>query len=147
MLFGEATRRAETHATVGSITRELGSEDRPRPVRVNPGGTIGYRLVPRAASILPSQGSHRRPRMSTSLSSERLERINARLAGDAAAPLSTAPNALAVSVGEAAVLCRLSRSKLYGHLARGELRSIQIGGSRRILLTDLQAWLAEQPAR
>lgn len=54
----------------------------------------------------------------------------------------TAP--LAMTVEEAARRCNLSRATLYQRVLSGELRSAKIGRSRRILLTDLEAWIADQ---
>ncbi len=55
---------------------------------------------------------------------------------------------LAVSPNEAARLCSIGRTTLYGALSSGELKSIKIGTRRLITLDALRDWLQrnETPA-
>jgi excisionase family DNA binding protein len=47
-----------------------------------------------------------------------------------------------LTLKETAVLLRLGRSKLYELMAAGKLRSVKIGGSRRISATALAEFVA-----
>jgi len=49
---------------------------------------------------------------------------------------------LLLTVPEAAAVLAISRSKLYELLASGALESVRIGGSRRIPVTSLEAYVA-----
>lgn len=49
--------------------------------------------------------------------------------------------ALAVTVSEAAQLLRISRSKTYQLIAAGELKTIKIGGSRRVPVAVLEDFI------
>lgn len=51
--------------------------------------------------------------------------------------------ALAVTVSEAAQLLRISRSKTYQLIAAGELKTIKIGGSRRVPVAELEVFIKE----
>ena len=51
---------------------------------------------------------------------------------------------LACSAEEAAQLAGISRAKLYPLLMSGEIPSIKIGKSRRVLVDDLKKWLQAQ---
>jgi excisionase family DNA binding protein len=53
----------------------------------------------------------------------------------------------AIRPGKAAELLDCSRAKIYQLIADGELRSFKIGRGRRILLADLDAYIARQAAR
>jgi len=53
---------------------------------------------------------------------------------------------LLLKVEEAAQLLSLSRKTLYDLMSRGELASLKIGGSRRIPLTALHAFIARLEA-
>ena len=48
-----------------------------------------------------------------------------------------------LTVGEVAALIRRSRSRTYTLIRSGELRSVRIGGSRRILRLDLERFLKD----
>jgi excisionase family DNA binding protein len=48
---------------------------------------------------------------------------------------------VAMSVETAAWAAGLSRVTLYSYIQSGELKSIKVGRSRRILLDDLRTWL------
>lgn len=43
-----------------------------------------------------------------------------------------------LTAGEAAELLKVSRSKVYNMLRRGELKSVKIGRARRIPMTEIQ---------
>ena len=51
------------------------------------------------------------------------------------------PNALLVTIEEAARRLSIGRSHLYAQMQCGNLRSIRIGRSRRILERDLEAFI------
>ena len=51
---------------------------------------------------------------------------------------------LAIKVEAAAQLLGLSRSRVYALIAAGELPSCLVGGSRRIPMRQLEAWLDQQ---
>ncbi len=53
---------------------------------------------------------------------------------------------LLLTVDEAARMLSLSRPFLYRLMQRGEIASIKLGGSRRIELAELQAFVARQVA-
>jgi excisionase family DNA binding protein len=48
--------------------------------------------------------------------------------------------------GEAAEMLGFSRSTVYSLIATGQLPSVRIGGSTRVPLAGLRAWLAEKAA-
>jgi excisionase family DNA binding protein len=48
---------------------------------------------------------------------------------------------LLLTVTEAAQRIRLGRSITYDLIRRGELRSVKIGGARRVLVTDLEEFV------
>ena len=48
---------------------------------------------------------------------------------------------LLITVDEAARRLSIGRSHIYEHLARGSLRSLRIGRSRRIAVRDLEAFI------
>ena len=52
-----------------------------------------------------------------------------------------------LTLKETAVALRLSRSKLYELMAAGKLRSVKIGGSRRISATALAEFVAALEAQ
>jgi len=52
-----------------------------------------------------------------------------------------------LTLKETAVALRLGRSKLYELMAAGKLRSVKIGGSRRISATALAEFVAALEAR
>lgn len=47
-----------------------------------------------------------------------------------------------LSVEEAARQCGVSRAHLYKPVMRGELPSVRIGRSRRVLISDLVEWIS-----
>ncbi len=49
---------------------------------------------------------------------------------------------LLLKVDDAADRLALGRSITYGLIQRGELPSVKIGGARRVLLSDLEAFVA-----
>ncbi len=49
----------------------------------------------------------------------------------------------ALSIPEAARLCRIGRSTLYRELESGRLQSIHVGRRRLITTTAIQEWLSE----
>lgn len=51
---------------------------------------------------------------------------------------------LALTVEEAAQSIGIGRTKMYELINSGMLRSIKIGGQRRIRVDDLKAWIAAQ---
>jgi len=51
---------------------------------------------------------------------------------------------LLLTVNEAAQMLSLSRPFFYRLMQRGEIASLKLGGSRRIQLTELQAFVARQ---
>ena len=53
------------------------------------------------------------------------------------------PNALLVTIEEAARRLSIGRSHIYAQMQCGNLRSIRIGRSRRILERDLEAFIDE----
>ena len=57
-------------------------------------------------------------------------------------PADAAATKLLLKVEEAAQLLSLSRKTIYDLIRRGELASLKIGGSRRIPLTELHAFIA-----
>lgn len=54
---------------------------------------------------------------------------------------------VAVRPARAAELLDVSRATIYNLMARGELPSFHVGQSRRILLADIEAYIAQQQAR
>jgi excisionase family DNA binding protein len=61
-----------------------------------------------------------------------------------AASTETAPRRLAVRVSEAARLLDIGRSKAYELIRDGALPAIRIGGTVRVPLDALEAWVAGQ---
>jgi excisionase family DNA binding protein len=57
-------------------------------------------------------------------------------------PADAPASKLLLKVEEAAHLLSLSRKTIYDLMSRGELASLKIGGSRRIPLTALHAFIA-----
>jgi excisionase family DNA binding protein len=57
----------------------------------------------------------------------------------------TVTNSLLVSVVDAARILSLSRSTVYELMYSGKLPSVKIGGSRRIRVMDLEAFVDEWP--
>ena len=57
-------------------------------------------------------------------------------------PLMVRKEPVLLTLRETAVALRLSRSKLYELMAAGKLRSVKIGGSRRIPATALAEFVA-----
>ncbi len=55
--------------------------------------------------------------------------------------LSQAMQLIAVSPNEAARLCSIGRTTLYGALSSGELKSVKIGTRRLITIDEIRAWL------
>ncbi len=53
------------------------------------------------------------------------------------------PAALLVTIDEAARRLSIGRSHIYEVMRRGRLRSVRIGGSRRILERDLEAFVGQ----
>ena len=51
------------------------------------------------------------------------------------------PDHLLITIPEAARRLSIARSHLYKHLQRGTLPSVYIGRSRRILVSDLEAFV------
>ena len=49
---------------------------------------------------------------------------------------------MAVSIAEAVEIVGISRSKLYGAMKDGALKSLKIGGRRVIRPSDLHSWLS-----
>jgi excisionase family DNA binding protein len=62
--------------------------------------------------------------------------------GERTLPADASASKLLLKVEEAAHLLSLSRKKVYDLMRRGELASLKIGGSRRIPLTALHAFIA-----
>jgi excisionase family DNA binding protein len=56
---------------------------------------------------------------------------------------SAEPKRLLITIDEAARRLCIGRSHIYQQIQLGRLRSIRIGRSRRILETDLEAFVAE----
>ena len=56
--------------------------------------------------------------------------------------MSTSIPTYVLKVTEAATEARMSRAFIYQKIASGELPSVKLGGARRILRSDLEAWLA-----
>lgn len=54
---------------------------------------------------------------------------------------SNAPGPALMTVQEAARVLRLSRSKVYQIVARGDLPSVRIDGSRRVKARDLERYI------
>lgn len=46
-----------------------------------------------------------------------------------------------LNIPEVVELTRISRSGIYGLIARGELRSVKFGGRRRVRAADLNEWI------
>ena len=61
--------------------------------------------------------------------------------GERILPADAPASKLILKVEEAAHLLSLSRKTLYDLMRRGELASVKIGGSRRIPLTALHAFI------
>ena len=57
-------------------------------------------------------------------------------------PLMAPKEPMLLTLKETAVALRLGRSKLYELMAAGKLRSVKIGGSRRISATALAEFVA-----
>jgi excisionase family DNA binding protein len=62
--------------------------------------------------------------------------------GERTVPADAPASKLLLKVEEAAQLLSLSRKTLYDLMRRGELASLKIGGSRRISLTALHAFIS-----
>jgi excisionase family DNA binding protein len=58
---------------------------------------------------------------------------------------STTMNKFALTVVEAAEAASISRTKVYSEIRTGRLKAIKIGGSTRVRLDDLRAWLESCP--
>jgi excisionase family DNA binding protein len=48
-----------------------------------------------------------------------------------------------LNIAEVVELTRISRSGIYGLIARGELRSVKFRGRRRVRAADLNAWIRQ----
>jgi excisionase family DNA binding protein len=57
-------------------------------------------------------------------------------------PLTVPKEPMLLTLKETAMMLRLGRSKLYELMAAGKLRSVKIGGSRRISATALAEFVA-----
>ncbi len=57
---------------------------------------------------------------------------------------STATTPLLLTIAETAEALRTSRTTVYALVRRGEIPSIKIGSSRRVVRQRLEAWLAER---
>ena len=57
-------------------------------------------------------------------------------------PLTVPKEPMLLTLKETAVALRLGRSKLYDLMAAGKLRSVKVGGSRRIPATALAEFVA-----
>jgi excisionase family DNA binding protein len=57
-------------------------------------------------------------------------------------PLMVPKEPMLLTLKETAMVLRLGRSKLYELMAAGKLRSVKIGGSRRISATALAEFIA-----
>ena len=66
--------------------------------------------------------------------------------GERALPAGAPESKLLLKVEEAAYLLSLSRKTIYDLMGHGELASLKIGGSRRIPLTALHAFIARLEA-
>ena len=62
-------------------------------------------------------------------------------------PLMVPKEPMLLTLKETAVALRLGRSKLYELMAAGKLRSVKIGGSRRIPATALAEFVAALEAQ
>ena len=62
-------------------------------------------------------------------------------------PLMMPKEPMLLTLKETAVALRLGRSKLYELMAAGKLRSVKIGGSRRISATALAEFVAALEAQ
>jgi excisionase family DNA binding protein len=51
---------------------------------------------------------------------------------------------IVLRVSEAALLLEISRSKAYELVAAGQIPSVRLGGSVRVPLDQLRAWIARQ---
>ena len=58
----------------------------------------------------------------------------------------TEPRIELLSVKDTIVCYRIGRTRLYELMKAGEIRAIKIGRSVRIRRTELEAWIARQPA-
>lgn len=54
---------------------------------------------------------------------------------------------LLLTIGDVAAALRWSRSKTYRLVARGDIRSVRVDGSRRIKVRDLEEYVAALPTR
>jgi excisionase family DNA binding protein len=62
-------------------------------------------------------------------------------------PLMVPKEPMLLTLKETAVVLRVGRSKLYELMAAGKLRSVKIGGSRRISATALAEFVAALEAQ
>lgn len=60
--------------------------------------------------------------------------------------INQATQIIAVSPNEAARLCSIGRTTLYGALSSGDLKSVKIGTRRLITLEALRDWLKRNEA-
>lgn len=58
---------------------------------------------------------------------------------------STGSTRLLLTIAETAEALRTSRTTVYALVRRGEIPSIKIGSSRRVVRQRLEAWVAERP--
>jgi excisionase family DNA binding protein len=62
-------------------------------------------------------------------------------------PAITPEMKVLISVEEAAAMLSLGRTLVYQLVMRGELRSIKIGSTRRVIASSLQEYIGRQIAR
>ena len=62
-------------------------------------------------------------------------------------PAATTPLTLLLTAEEAAMALRVGRSKIYELMRSGELRSVKLGGSRRISAAALTEYVAALESR
>jgi excisionase family DNA binding protein len=59
-------------------------------------------------------------------------------------PLEAPVPRLALRIGEAAAALSISRSKMYGLIKRGKVRTVLVGDVMRIRVSDLENYLTEK---